>query len=380
VRYTLLIKNGTVVDPGRGVMGRSDVVVLGQRIVDAGQGNQPIEADQVIDAEGCLVVPGLIDFHAHLFSGGTEIGIEPDLGLLPQGVTTAVDAGSAGVANFEGFAASVISRSVVRIKAYLNVCPVGLVSIRYSENVDPRHYDAERTAELLAKHRGSLLGLKVRQSRAIVGDLGLAPLKASLKIAGDLHCPVVVHTTDAPAGMDEIAGLLRPGDVFCHVFHGTGNTILDGSGKILPGMAEARRRGVLFDVARGRTHFVYPVAQAALGQGFPPDVIGTDITCMAIYRMPLFGLPRVMSEWISLGMPLPEVVTACTATPARLLGMEGEIGTLRPGACADIAVFKQQERSETFVDAQGTAFKGKTLLVPQLTVRAGTVVFRYAGF
>lgn len=223
---------------------------------------------------------------------------------------------------------------------------------------------------------GELLGLKIRQSRSIVGALGLAPLRATLQMAESLGCPVVVHVTDPPGSSGEIADLLRPGDVFCHVFHGTGGTILGSDGAILPEIRAARARGVMFDAANGRSHFAFAVAREALRQLFPPDVISTDMTTGTLYCGPVFGLPHVMSKYLSLGVSLRDVAAACTTTPARLLGLEGEIGTLAPGACADIAVFRQVAARVEYVDTLGESMVGQVMLVPQLTVRAGRVVYR----
>jgi dihydroorotase len=379
MRYDVWIRGGTLVDPARNLYQSGDVVTSGDRVV-APPAGEVAGAEQVIDAAGCLVMPGLIDFHTHLYPGGTEIGIHPDPGLLPLGVTTAVDAGSAGFANYGMFSESVIARSLVRIKSFLNVAPAGLVTTRYPENVDPKHFDREKMGALLARHRGELLGLKVRQSRDIVGPLGLEPLRATVWMADQLDCPVVVHTTDPPGSPNEIADLLRPGDIFCHVFHGTGKTIIGPDGAVLPGILAARNRGVLFDAANGRNHFVFPVAEAAIRQSFLPDVISTDITARTLLREPVIGLPHVMSKYLAMSVPLLDVVGACTSTPARLLGMQEEIGTLAPGACADVVVMQQVNHQVEFADSQGERREGRVLLAPRLTLRAGRVVFRQLDF
>ena len=369
------IQHGTVVDPSRGMCQAGEVYVAGERIVA-----DIAESATAIDASRCLVFPGLIDYHLHLYAGGTEIGTPPDAGLLPQGVTTGVDAGSAGPANYANFSETVIARSTVRILSLLNVSPAGLVTIRYPENADPRHYDPDTSARLFERHRGELLGLKVRQGKEIVGEFGLAPLRATLKMSDRLACPVVVHVTNAPCSQAELVDLLRPRDVFCHVYHGTGPTIFAPDGSVLPAIRSARDRGVIFDAANGWSHFVFASARAALQQGFLPDVISTDLTNRTLYKQPVFGLPFVMSKYLSMGMPLLDVVRATTSTPARLIGMEEEIGTLAPGACADIAIFKQVERPVQFVDTQGVRWEGNTLLIPQLTMRAGQVLFRQIDF
>ena len=377
--YDLLIRGGVVIDPSRSMEAAGAVAVRGDRIADL-PGTGKTDTAQIFDATGCLVLPGLIDFHAHLFFGGSELGIDPDSGLLPQGVTTALDAGTAGIANYELFSSSIVARSAVRIKSLLNVSPTGLPTSRHHEDVDPRHYDLERTAALFARYRGELIGLKVRQSRDIVGSLGLEPLRATVKMAEQLGCPVVVHTTDPPSSPGELAGLLRPGDVYCHVMNGTGRTVLGPDGVMLAEILQARGRGVLFDAANGRMHFAFKTARAALRQLFLPDVISSDVTSMSLYRSPVFGLPYLLSKYLNMGMPILPAVAACTSTPARLLGMAKEIGTLAPGACADIAVFKQVERPVEFCDTQGETMTGKTILVPMLTVRAGRVLYRRPDF
>jgi dihydroorotase len=369
------ILNGTVVDAARGLCQVGEVVVSGDRIV----AETPTSAT-TIDASDCLVCPGLIDYHLHAYAGGTEMAVPADVALLPQGVTTAVDAGSAGVANYRLFSETVIARSMVRILALLNVSPAGLACVRYPENVDPHHYDLAASTRLFQKYRGELVGLKVRQGKAIVGGFGLEPLRATIRMADQLACPVVVHTTDAPCSQAELVDVLRPGDVFCHVFHGTGETIFAPDGTILPAITNARTRGVIFDAAHGWSNFSFASAQRALQQGFLPDVISTDLTNFTLYKHPVFGLPFLMSIYLSMGMPLLDIVATTTSTPARLIGMEKEIGTLAPGACADIAIFKRVERPVSLVDIHGVRWEGKSLLIPQLTMRAGQVLFRQMDF
>jgi dihydroorotase len=378
-KVNIWIRGGTIVDPARNIFGPGDVMVRGDSIVSVT--GKP-EAALVIDAGGCLVMPGLIDFHAHMYPGGSELGVMPDLAFLPLGVTTAVDAGSAGIANYEGFVNSIVAASRVRILSFINVSPGGLPTIRYHEEVNPKYFDLAMTKALLQKYKGQLLGLKVRQSRDIVGNLGLEPLRATLKMAENLGCPIAVHTTDPPSSMEDIAALLRKGDIFAHVFHAIGNTIISPEGKVLPGIREARKRGVIFDAANGRSHFSFKISRAALADGFQPDIISTDMTKNQLYQPvnDVFGLPLLMCKYLHLGMSLPDVVAACTSTPARLLGLEGKIGTLAPGAVGDVAIFRLVQKKVHFVDRQGQKETGDRLLIPQLTLREGRVAYRQIDF
>ena len=372
----LLIRGGTVIDPAANFHGLADVLIKNGETVATPPGER-IDAAQVIDATGCYVFPGLIDYHTHLFYGGTRIGAAPDLALLPQGVTTAVDQGSAGVSNVDLFFDTVVAHSQTRIYCHLHVAKAGLESLpSSSEVVDPVLYDLERTRALFQKYAGRVLGLKIRQSLEIVGDFGLMPLKETIRMAEEIGCPVVVHTTNPPDAVGKLADLLRPGDVFTHMYQGKGRSIINNMGKVDVAVHRARERGVLFDTADGRGHYALDVAKTALADGFAPDIISTDLTGGNVYEQAVFGLPLIMSKYLALGIPLDAVVKACTAIPAKMIGMEGKLGTLIPGACADVAVFRLVEKQVAFTDVTGQSLACNQLLIPQLTVSRGKVLYR----
>jgi predicted amidohydrolase len=377
--YTTLITGGHIIDPALGVNEKGDVLISDGKI--AGNDVKAKKyAHQIIQADGCIVVPGLIDFHAHVFFEGTDSSIPPDVGMLPNGVTTTVDGGTAGTANYELFHKNVIANSLVRIKSFLSVSPTGQATNKYDENQNPKYYDEEKMERLFRKYPDELLGLKVRQSQDVVGELGLSPLQKALEIAERLSCKVAVHTTDSPGTTGEIVNLFRKGDIFAHVFHGKGSTIIGQDGKVIPEVTEARKRGVLFDAANGKNHFAFKTAKAALADGFMPDIISSDLTWMTMFKQPTFGLPWIMSKYLALGMKLSDIVNACTATPAAAMGMAGEIGTLAPGACADVTILKLIDYPCDFVDVAGDHHLGTTLLLPQATIREGRIVFRQLNF
>ena len=372
----LLIFGGIIVDPASNVNASGDVWIDGDKISDVNS-EQNSEAVTSIDVTGCYAFPGLIDYHTHLFYGGTAIGVSPDLALLPQGVTTAVDQGSAGVINFERFMDSVVARQTTRIFGYLHVNPTGLASLPHSpEDVDPAHYDLQQSRNLFEQYAGQLLGLKIRSSREIVKELGLQPLRQTIHLAEQLGCRVVVHTTNPPTSVGELADLLRAGDVYTHMYQGKGSSIIADDGKLAASIRQARERGVVFDTADGRAHYALSVAAAALAEGFMPDIISTDLTLGNVYDPSVFGLPFIMSKYLALGISLADVVNACTAAPAKLLGMEGKLGTLTPGAYADVSVFRLVKKRAQFTDFTGQTLVCEQLLVPQLTVSHGKVVYR----
>lgn len=222
--------------------------------------------------------------------------------------------------------------------------------------------------------------LKLRQTRDISREFGLEPLRLMRRIADELGAYMVVHVTDSPGEIRETLELLREGDVFCHVFHGKGKTILDEQGKILPEVWEARERGVLFDAAHGGNQFSNEVALNALEQGFLPDFITSDISLKTMYRAPLYSMGMVMSKFLNMGIGIEKLIRIVTHDPAVKLGMEHEIGTFKPGAAADIAVFKIVEKEVEFNDSHGVLFKGNRLLRTQMTIRDGVTVFRQIDF
>ncbi len=370
-----LIKGGTVIDCYQKIYKTVDIAVRDGVIVDADE----VQAAHVIDAEGCLVTPGLIDFHCHLGYGLTDLGIPGEASAFPSGVTTAVDAGTSGTANYQAFREMTL-RSRLRIKAFLNVCPAGLVTTAYHENIDPSCFQPSKIIRFLRKYNDQLLGLKIRQSAEIAGNLGLAPLEAALEIAQQAHCPVAVHTTNPPVPAGEIARLLRKDDIYIHVYQGKGETVVR-NGKIVPEVLEARRRGVVFDAANGTNHFSLAVAEACLQQGFEPDIISTDLTRKSLY-IPgkVFSLPFIMAKYLALGMPLEKIVACTTLQPAAYLGQAKELGSLCEGTCADIAVFRLADHPVTFQDFSGKSVTGTKLLKTQLTMREGEVVFRQVDF
>ena len=371
----LRIKGGRIVDPARGLDQVGDICIVDNKIVE-----YPSDLDlsaEVIDAQGFLVLPGLIDFHTHLFFGGADLGVPPDLASLPYGVTTAVDAGTAGASNYEVFHRMFVANSLVRIKSFLNVASLGIGTCMHPETIDSQHFDRERIYTLFQKYSDEIIGLKVRQSSDIVKGLCLTPLTATIELASTLGCPVSVHTTNPCSTVKELVDKLRPNDIYAHVYQGIGQHIIGPDGTVDPAIKEARRRGVVFDAANGLNHFSYAVAIKALADGFFPDVISSDLTSLTWNKPPVYNLPYILSKYLNMGLNLSETIAACTVRPAALIGMEGQIGTLAPGAYADIAIFCLKEQKEIFSDVHGSKFSGNVMLIPKMTIREGTIVFRY---
>lgn len=377
--YQIIIKNGIVIDPTNRFHGQADVAVAEGKI--AGIGQYSNDAVMVVDASGCIVTPGLIDHHAHLYPLA-KIGIPAEAMCFSSGVTTAVDAGSTGC---DTFSANILfmDQSKLTIRAYLNVCSTGLDSLpQEMEDVDPAHFDEGKIAAAFQMYGPILQGLKLRTSRAVVKELGYAPLRRTLELAGKLGVSVMVHCTDPPGEMDELLSILRPGDVLTHMYMNKGSTILDGKGTVSKAAYDARKRGVLFEAADARAHFSFEVGESAIRQGFLPDLIATDLTRLSMNLRPTaFNMANQMSKYYMMGIGLDALIACCTSIPARNMGLASEAGCLSPGAWGDVAVFKLEECNAEFGDhpysnPQCQLRQSSKRFRPVFTVKNGEAVFR----
>jgi dihydroorotase len=366
---SVLVSGGEVYDPDAGAIGRRDVLVVDGRFA-APDGRA---ADRVIDAAGRLVTPGLVDLHAHVFRG-QDLGLDPDDIGPSSGTTTIVDAGSAGGHLFDAFRTTTIESSVVRVRAFVNIASVGTTSIRLGGELKALHYsDAAVAAACVRANRDVVVGVKVRASHDVGGGNAPEALRRARSAADELGVPLMVHLGPAPAEVDEILAALRAGDILTHAFTGwEGNTLLDGDG-IRASAREARERGVVFDIGHGASGFSAAVARGLLARGFPPDTISSDLH--AYSRDRVGSLPLVLSKLLALGMPLTDVLLRATLAPARAAGLDAAgIGTLRPGAPADLAILDVAAARESFEDGFGQTFVGGRVLRPVATMIAGEIV------
>lgn len=375
-----LIQGGHVIDTLRGINGVESVGVKDGKIVPVDEQSQ---AKQVFDATGKYVFPGLIDAHAHSYYAGSGLGVQPDL-QSATGVTTVLDAGTAGWTNYPAFHNTTVVNSVVRVKSLLAYNSSGQVELGYMENYARKGIQVEKIRKMLQTYPTHLVGLKLRFQKDVTGETGTQYLEEMIDVAEQVGCQVTVHTTNPPATASEIANLLRPGDVYCHCYQGVGHTIVDENGHVYEAVRKARERGVIFDAANGTGNFAFSAAVPALADGFLPDIISADNASNS-FGLELYArnLPFVMSKYLTLGMKLEDIVRCTTENPARLLGMEGEIGTLSVGAVADIAIMTLKEKKQVYWDSvknPTTAVDGDVILVPEMTLIGGKMVYHSNDF
>ena len=368
----LVVRNGTVVDPASGLDERRDVRISGGRIAAVEPDIPRRDGDEEIDAAGHLVVPGLVDLHVHVYWGVADLSVEADPTCLGRGVTTVVDAGSAGANTFPGFRRWVVDRSAGRVLAYLNISATGQIDPFLGELHDLRFADPERAAGVALAHPDVIVGFKVRVSEMLAGPNGLAGLDLALAAGRATGLPVMVHIGGTPFDIEEVLGRLRPRDIVTHAYTGwRPGAIVSDAGRVVAGAAEARRRGVRFDVGHGAGSFTWAVAEAALADGFLPDTISSDLHRFNI-ATPVQDLATTLSKFLLLGLSIPEVLAMATTAPAAALGPAGGgLGSLAVGGEADVTVLELREGRTTLVDSAGIGRDASQRLVPVAVVRAG---------
>lgn len=368
--HEIIIKGGTVIDPAQGLHGRRDVAIAGGRIAAIEESIPDGDALDVIEAGGLLVLPGLVDLHVHVWWGVAHLAIEADPHSLARGATTIVDAGSAGANTFAGFRRYVVDRVEARTLAFLHISGMGQLDRDIGELEDIRWARVDQAVEAARAHSDVIVGIKVRLTEGIVGRNDLVALDRAIEAADYIGKPVMIHIGGTHHPLEEILGRLRDGDVVTHSFTANPPGIITDAGRVLPAAIEARERGVIFDVGHGAGSFGFRVAEQALEHGFTPGTISSDVHRYNV-RGPVYDLATTLSKFLHLGLSLDEVVALGASRPAAAIGRAGEVGTLRVGAEADIAVMRLEEGRFTLRDARGDEREAARLLVPVVTLRRG---------
>ena len=384
-KFDLLIRNANALDAGTGLAGKRDIGIRYGLIEAIEPSIAADRAQRVMDAGGKLVTPGLIDLHCHTYPYGSAIGIPADELVAHQCTTTVVSAGDAGANNFAAYRRFIVPASRTRQFAFVHIALAGLAGFPVPElfNIDYAQVDA--AARAVAENADMVLGVKVRMSENVIARHGLEPLKRAILACERSGVPakIMCHIGGVADRqlMSQILDLLRPGDVLTHCYSGAPNVGGDGTnivqdGKLLPAALAAKKRGVIFDIGHGGGSFDYPIAEAAIAQGCPPDTISSDIHVFSGNTPGMPYLPWVMSKLIGLGFTLPEVVSMATGAPARVISRIPKHGTLQVGAPADLSILEIVEGPVSFVDTRNNTRQGKVYLRPAGTVVAGVAFGR----
>jgi dihydroorotase len=355
-----VLRGGTVIDGVGSPPARLDVRLRGQTIAAIGAELPAAEDEEIVDTGGLLVTPGLIDLHAHVYDGMGLFSVDPAEAGRRTGVTTLLDAGSAGALTFGTFRRYVMPAAAEDVYALLNIAQHG---VQGHPDVEPylgdlheiRHLHAGSAIACIRREPDRIIGTKVRLTASLADgkpENEFAALRGAVEVATwtDRFC--MVHHLASAVPLETVLEALRPGDVLTHVYHPHPDHGFDTTGAPLPVLLRARERGIRIDVGHGVGSFVWEVGEPACRKhGFWPDTISTDIHQFNLDG-PVFDLPTTLSKFLYLGMPLPEVIQAATSTPARQMGLRDR-GNLAPGQLADVALMRIEQGRFPLADAHG---------------------------
>jgi dihydroorotase len=368
-RYDLIVRGGRVIDPSLHLDAIRDVAIAGGRIA-ALEANIAADAADTIDARGKVVVPGLLDVHCH----ATRVKDGPSL-CLADGVTGFVDAGSQGADRIHETIA--VAKSAPQpCRVLINIGRAGILPD--GDTMDLSRADVGAARDAIGKNRDMIAGVKARLSRDVAGANDHEVLRRAQEVASPFNLPVMIHMGQTVSPLPKLLDLLKAGDIVTHMFAPPPNSIVDDTGRILPEVLAARRRGVWFDLGNGRTgHLRWDIVERVMQAGFWPDTFSTDWTPEGRTAQ-VIDFPNVMSKFLDFGMPIDQVIARATVNASRVFEVFRDRGTLNVGAPADIAVLELRQGSFEFVDNYENKRTGRQRLFPGATVLGGRRVFTRA--
>jgi len=363
--FDIVLTGGRVLDPSQNLDAVTDVAFSDGKVAAVGAGLSG-NSKSVRDVSGRIVAPGLVDIHAHIYWGATYLGVEAERVARMSGTTTFVDAGSAGAGTFHGFRKHIVEPSPFRIVAFLNISHAGIYGygpgFMVGESADLRLLNAGACVRVARQHADMIVGVKVRLGSNVSELVGIGALDVAIEAAEELGLPVMVHIGPPPPRRKDILDRLRPGDILTHCCRMFPNAAVDRSRNIRREVEAARERGVIFDVGHGRGSFDFDVARAMVDAGFVPDVLSSDVHVNSIDG-PAFDVLVTMSKFLSLGVPLMEVVRAATENSAKAIGRP-ELGSLRPGSPGDAVILRHESGAFEYQDSLGKTVTGGERLYP----------------
>jgi dihydroorotase len=372
--YDLLLRGGEFIDPASGRRGQLDVAFAGDKVAAIGPNIDPTLARQVESVTGCMVVPGVIDMHAHA-ADGIGPSCNPDVIGVSRGVTTILDGGSCGAGSFRVLR-YVIAANKTRVLAMLNLSGMGLIDTRAGEFILGNLIDVREAVEVAKDNPDLIVGFKGRLSTYVTGQAPSIPiLKLLLEAGKEADLPVMIHVGDTAEPLGQILDLLRPGDICSHYLTPRRNGILGSQAfpgaKLIPQIFEARKRGVILDIARGRAmHMGFPQMEATIEAGLLPDTISTDLTFPSI-PFPAVNVFSIATALMSFGVPFEECLKELTVNPAKAM-RRPELGKLEEGGIGDATLLKTEEGDFMVSDVDGRTRKTNKRIVAVGVVRAGS--------
>ena len=398
--FDILLRGGRVIDPATGRDGIADIAVIGSKIAAIEAGIPPATATEVIDAAGKLVIAGMIDTHAHVYQHVTgRFGLQPDLVGVRSGVTTVVDQGGPSCMTLGGFRHFIAEPATSRVLCFISAYLVGgLEGHLYPELYGPGQLDVRATAKVALENADLVRGIKAHAEIGGASRWGLEVIKLGKDISRRAGIPLYIHlgqlwpvkdgaTVDADEVVRALMPLMEPGDVLAHPFtRHPGGFISEETGEVHPVVWAALERGVTVDVGHG-SHFSFSMARKVIAAGLRPTTLGADMHGYNV-RVPgvgdaaeraenpfagvaPFNLTHAMTELLTLGVTLPEIVAMVTSNPAKMLKLEDSIGSLQIGREADISVLELRHGRFELRDNSGEVVVANELIAPAFALRAG---------
>jgi dihydroorotase len=368
-KYETVLKGGRIVDPSQNLSAVRDIAFANGKVALIADSIPAADAREVYDITGKLVFPGLIDDHTHFHWGQTAWQYPPH-DFREYGVAVAADCG-ANSSNFLNLRDYIIRPAPLHLYSFMHTDLPPATPMPAREKVRRQ----ELASMVIAGNRDTIVGIKVVLPGETESQDTAKPLiDYALQVAGETGVPIMVHINGGMS-LKTLTDRLRPGDIITHCFHSRQPNILGSDGKIRPEIRAARQKGIYMDNAVGnQTHLSWKITEAALEQGFPPDIIASDFPNPGPGGT-LYTLPDCMSMMLGLGMPIEKVVTAATVTPATGMRKADVHGSLAPGRNGKAAVFDLERGSFTYEDMDAATRKVSRRLVPMATVMAGRVVW-----
>ncbi|MBU4611716.1 amidohydrolase/deacetylase family metallohydrolase [Achromobacter sp. GG226] len=400
---TQVLLGGRIIDPAHQIDRVGDLVIVDGRV--AGIDVAYDASATRIDCRGNLVLPGLIDTHAHVYRYVTgRFGLDADTCGVHSGVTTLVDQGGPSCITIPGFRHYVAAPAKSRVKAFISAYLVGgLEGHYYPELYRPGCLDVDATVDSALANRDLVRGIKAHAEIGGFERWGLDVMRLAAEVGRQADLPVYIHfgqlwpsptenrlPVDPDTIFTQVLDLVKPGDVLAHPFSRHPGGFVSTSGEVHPLVTEAVARGVRIDVGHG-SHFSFAMARQVLGAGFVPDTLGADMHGYNTRVPPPPGTPAIhpdegdhmfagavrfslvsaMTSMLALGLSLEQVVPMVTTHAARLLQMEDEIGHLGLGAVADVSVLHDERGKWTLRDNEGNQAVTSQYLRPRFCLRAG---------
>jgi dihydroorotase len=379
--YDLIVRNGLLVDPSCDIREERDIALKNGRVSAVEPRISEGQAARVLDASGMIVTPGLVDIHTHTALDLVRLSVDPEQACLLKGTTTAVDAGSTGELNYKPFKKFIMKNNRPRILAFLNIESLGMLEFvdsppaytdqkwsellcAFDEVYAPLFINIDKTVRMIQEEREAIVGIKWAHH-------GLKGLALAREAADKARCPLMIEKHHVPESLKYV----KKGDILTHIYLPVSDRYGSTSfQEFLPEFFDALKRGVLLDVGHGKSSFSWRLAELGMKEQLKPYTISTDLW-VGNLNGPVFDMPTTMSKFLYLGMTLEEVVKASTFNPAYAIGRAGKIGTLAPGACADIATFRLQEGKFPLVDCYGESRMATRMLISTHVIRGGDVIF-----